>query len=217
MGRISGCYISSGCRRVDRTRSIFRAQLPHSFITNGAVLTLPPIVKLADGTASTVGIGSSRACMCRWAPYDRNHGSGQGQLPVSTIKAPGHRYPDAWGSTRPSTKVGAKASKRNRSQNAAIRPHEGVALLVGPARDDHVLAGVAVRPGIGHEIEHDDADLLQVLASAARQQKVPYAPVHLVGVAARDRSADARIAGEIENEIALARVFRGLVDVSVDE
>ncbi len=33
----------------------------------------------------------SWACKCRWASCDRNHGSSQGQLPMSTIKAPGHR------------------------------------------------------------------------------------------------------------------------------
>src|SRR5438105_3336470 len=60
----------------------------------------------ADGTASAVGFGSSRACKCRWAPYVRGHGPGQGQLPVSTIKAPGHRFPDARGSTHPLESLG---------------------------------------------------------------------------------------------------------------
>jgi len=58
------------------------------------------------GTAAAVGIGSSRACKCRWAPYTRSHDLGQGQLPVSTIKAPGHRIPDARGSTRPIPTLG---------------------------------------------------------------------------------------------------------------
>ncbi len=56
------------------------------------------------GPPPPLDVGSSRACKCRWAPYVRNHGLGQGQLPVSTIKAPGHRSPDARGSTRPPTK-----------------------------------------------------------------------------------------------------------------
>lgn len=45
----------------------------------------------ADGTIMTVGVWILTGLQCRWAPYDRNHGSNQGQLPVSTIKAPGHR------------------------------------------------------------------------------------------------------------------------------
>ena len=60
--------------------------------TNGKARTGPP---------SPLEYGSSRACKCRWAPYVRDHGPGQGQLPVSTIKAPGYRIPDARGSTRP--------------------------------------------------------------------------------------------------------------------
>src|SRR5437868_1100472 len=67
----------------------------------------------ADGTASAVGFGSSRACSCRWAPYVRGHGPGQGQLPVSTIKAPGHRFPDARGSTHPPDTLGAAHPLRN--------------------------------------------------------------------------------------------------------
>src|SRR5438105_14778716 len=67
----------------------------------------------ADGTASAVGFGSSRACKCRWAPYVRDHDPGQGQLPVSTIKAPGHRIPDARSRTRPITKLGSHAELRN--------------------------------------------------------------------------------------------------------
>jgi len=43
------------------------------------------------GPPSPLEHGSSRACKCRWAPYDQDHDPGQGQLPVSTIKAPGHR------------------------------------------------------------------------------------------------------------------------------
>src|SRR5882672_3384010 len=53
------------------------------------------------GPPSPLEYGSSRACKCRWAPYVRDHDPGQGQLPVSTIKAPGYRIPDARGSTRP--------------------------------------------------------------------------------------------------------------------
>ena len=45
----------------------------------------------ADGTAFAVGVWILTGLQCRWAPYDRDHGPGQGQLPVSTIKAPGHR------------------------------------------------------------------------------------------------------------------------------
>jgi len=55
------------------------------------------------GPPSPLEYGSSRACKCRWAPYDQDHDPGQGQLPVSTIKAPGHRLPDARSSTRPRT------------------------------------------------------------------------------------------------------------------
>ena len=66
-----------------------------------------------DGTATAVGCGSSRACKCRWAPYIRGHGPGQGQLPVSTIKAPGHRIPDARGSTHPCESLSVPHAVRN--------------------------------------------------------------------------------------------------------
>src|SRR5262249_40690866 len=78
----------------------------HKFMTRGLRCYPPPPFRRhreeADGTASAVGGGSSRACKCRWAPYVRGHDPRQGQLPVSTIKAPGHRIPDARSSTRPS-------------------------------------------------------------------------------------------------------------------
>ena len=65
------------------------------------------------GPLSPLDTGSSRACKCRWAPYVRDHDPGQGQLPVSTIKAPGHRFPDVRSSTRPITKLGSRAELRN--------------------------------------------------------------------------------------------------------
>ena len=65
------------------------------------------------GPLSPLDIGSSRACKRRWAPYVRDHDPGQGQLPVSTIKAPGHRIPDARSRTRPLINLGALGSVRN--------------------------------------------------------------------------------------------------------
>ena len=44
-----------------------------------------------DGTAFAVGVWILTGLLCRWAPYAQGHGPGQGQLPVSNIKAPGHR------------------------------------------------------------------------------------------------------------------------------
>src|ERR1700733_1827925 len=43
-------------------------------------------MKEADGTASTVGTGSSRAYSCRWAPCSQDHDPGQGQLPVRKLR-----------------------------------------------------------------------------------------------------------------------------------
>ena len=87
------------------------------------------------GTAIAVGLGSSRACKRRWAPYVRDHDPGQGQLPVSTIKAPGHRLPDARSSTRPQGNLGFREALRNglhsqcrlfqRISSAAIRFLQG--------------------------------------------------------------------------------------------
>lgn len=81
----------------------------------------------ADRTASAVGCGSSRACKCRWAPCVRGHDPGQGQLPVSTIKAPGYHAPDARGSTCPGTNVGGPARPGNVLQPEKTTENEPLA------------------------------------------------------------------------------------------
>src|SRR5438874_200002 len=80
------------------------------------------------GPLSPLDTGSSRACKCRWAPYVRDHDPGQGQLPVSTIKAPGHRIPDARSRTRPTPKLGSHAKLRN----APIGAMHEVSIAVAP-------------------------------------------------------------------------------------
>ena len=48
---------------------------------------------------------SSRACLSRWAPFVRNHGSGQGQLPMRSDYGPWVLDSNARGSTRPTTSL----------------------------------------------------------------------------------------------------------------
>ena len=65
------------------------------------------------GPPTPLEYGSSRACSCRWAPCVRDHDPGQEQLPMSTIKAPGYRIPDARSSTRPAANLGSRDPRGN--------------------------------------------------------------------------------------------------------
>jgi len=86
---------------------------------------------------------------CRWAPYVRGHGPGQGQLPVSNIKAPGHRYPDARGSTCPPINVGGEATggKYGQAENKEIPNTCGIAGGWHGGADGDGLSGKALPLG----------------------------------------------------------------------
>src|SRR3954462_2257726 len=77
-----------GIRRDEQRETVIRQRLP--FFAGGAAEFC--FIKRQGGRYRIRRwYWISWACKCRWASCIRNHGPGQGQLPMSTIKAPGHR------------------------------------------------------------------------------------------------------------------------------
>src|ERR1700710_3082762 len=58
---------------------------PHSLAMT-AIFVIAHRAMKSGRTAIAVGIWILTGLQCRWAPYDRDHDLGQGQLPVSTLR-----------------------------------------------------------------------------------------------------------------------------------
>ena len=134
------------------------------------------------GPLSPLDFGSSRACKRRWAPYVRDHDPGQGQLPVSTIKAPGHRIPDARSRTRPSVNLGVPRAVRN-----------------GPAAEAMQFRNLAVV--IAQQLKHGDLPLVKLVCPTG-----PGVSDRIKGLAhTRNRFVDSEFKPESESAVLMKR------------